>query len=113
MKNDVKKIKAEVERLSGQRKVERDEDGNVIINMTVKNDDDFLSVFSEYNEPIISTEVSDFIEASTETVLPNESLALHIHSNCIDEEEKEEYKKSYQRILNKRNFYSILLLLAL
>ena len=27
-------------------------------------------------------------------MLPNESLALHIHSNCIDDEEKEEYKKA-------------------
>ena len=55
--------------------------------MNVKNDDDFLSVFSEYGDPVISSGVADFIENSTETVFPDESLSLHIHSNCVDDVE--------------------------
>ena len=42
----------------------RDSDGNIIIDMTVSNDDDFLSVYSTSHTPVISTDVAAFIENS-------------------------------------------------
>lgn len=74
-----------------ERQRRRDEEGRVIIDMTVKNDDDFLSVYSTNETPVISTDVAEFIENSTHSISPRERFALHIHSNCIDEGEKIEY----------------------
>ena len=87
-----KEIKREAKRQSSERKYKRDADGRVIINMTVKDDTDFLSVFSIGDTPVISSEVAEFLESSTHSVLPKEQLALRIHSNCIDDNEKEEYR---------------------
>jgi len=72
----------------------RDESGRIIVNMTVKDDTDFLSVFSVSDTPVISSDVADFIEEATRSVLPNEKLTLRIHSNCIDESEKGIYKEA-------------------
>lgn len=69
----------------------RDGNGNIIIDMTVSNDDDFLSVYSTSDTPVISTDVAAFIENSAHSISVRESIALHIHSNCIDDEEKMEY----------------------
>lgn len=103
-----KEIKREAKRQSSERKYKRDADGRVIINMTVKDDTDFLSVFSIGDTPVISSEVAEFLESSTHSVLPKEQLALRIHSNCIDDNEKEEYRQAIKEyytelyIANKR-----------
>lgn len=47
------------------RKDQRDSENRVIINMTVKDDSDFLSVFSFSDIPVISSEVAEFIENNT------------------------------------------------
>ena len=62
------------------------------IRMTVKNDDDFLSVFSASKTPVISSDVADFIENSTAALSPKEPVALHIYSDCIDKQEQQEYR---------------------
>ena len=91
MKPSFRQTKKDVDqRLSGRRR-NRDSEGCIIIDMTVKNDDDFLSVYSTNQTPVISTGVADFIENSTHSVSPRERFALHIHSNCIDDGEKNEY----------------------
>ena len=82
---------------------QRDSENRVIIDMTVKDDSDFLSVFSRSDTPVISTEVADFIENSTDTVLPREQLTLRIHSNCIDDNEKELYKKSIRQYYSEKS----------
>lgn len=98
----------------------RDEQGNVVINMHVKDDTNFLSVFSVSEAPIISSEVAEFLEASTKELLPKEKLALHIRSACIDNEEesiyteaiREYYSKSYRescRELKRNNLISLVL----
>lgn len=94
MKKEIMSSKKYIEAEMKQRKVERDGDNRVIINMTVRDDDDFLASFSEFGDSIISSDVSEFIENSTQLIFPNEALALHIHSNCIDENEKREYRKA-------------------
>ncbi len=80
----------------------RDENGNVIINMTVRDDSDFLSRFSARNEAAISSEVAEFIEGSTEAILPKEKLCLHIFSRCIDEEEKKQYESGIHNHFSAR-----------
>ncbi len=70
-----------------------------VVRMTVKNDDDFLSSFSTGDEPVISTEVAEFIENATAALPPMTPLALHVYSDCIDETEKTEYTKAI------RNYY--------
>lgn len=117
-----KEIKREVKKQSSERKYKRDADGRVIINMTVKDDTDFLSVFSTGDTPVISSEVAEFLESSTHSILPKEQLTLRIHSDCIDDNEKEEYRQAIKEyyteryITNKRELRRnaiIVLLLAL
>lgn len=74
-----------------QRRYKKDDDGRVIINMVVKDDSGFLSPFSENDAPSISSEVAEFLENETKTMLPRQLLTLRIKSNCIDDVEKELY----------------------
>lgn len=94
-----------------------------IINMVVKDDEIFLSVFSETETPVISNEVADFIETSAKAIPPNTKITLKIKSDCIDDNEKLIYKraiKEYYREqcfankaeINKNNLIAVLLMLA-
>lgn len=87
---------------SRQRK--RDENGNIVIDMTVKNDDDFLSVYSGSEAPIISSDVADFIENSTRSLPPQQAYTLRIHSNCIDDKEKIEYDSAIKEYYAEKYF---------
>ena len=82
----------------------RDGSGNVILNMTVKNDDAFLSPYSGIGAPIISSEVADFIESNTHSLSPRESYTLRIHSDCIDEGEKIEYDSAIKEYYAEKYF---------
>ena len=62
--------------------------------MNVSDDSNFLSVFSENDTPVISREVADFIETSTPFIRPADRLTLKIRSNCIEENEKELYRRA-------------------
>ncbi|MGN1399547.1 MAG: hypothetical protein ACI4WG_06095 [Erysipelotrichaceae bacterium] len=105
-----------------KQQLHRDEENRIIINMNVKDDSDFLSVFSQSDTPVISTEVAEFIENSTNSIPPKEQLTLRIHSSCIDDSEKILYQKgikqyySEKRIANgrelKRNNIIVALLMA-
>lgn len=97
-----KEIKREAKKQSYERKYKRDDDGRMIVNMTVKDDTDFLSVFSAGNTPVISSEVAEFLENSTHAVLPKEQLTLKIHSDCIDDNEKEEYRRAIKEYYTER-----------
>ncbi len=77
-----------------EREYKKDEEGRVIIQMNVKDDKDFLSEFSESETPVISPEVAEFLENSTHAIPAGEPLALHIHSDCIDDEEKVIYESA-------------------
>ena len=91
MKESFRRKKKEIERKLSERNCEHGADGNAIVNMTVKDDSNFLSVFSSGQAPVISTEVADFIENNTHTIRSNEELTLRIYGNCIDEQEKVTY----------------------
>lgn len=64
--------------LAQARQRKRDGESNVIIDMTVNNDDAFLSSFSGTDVPIISSDVADFIESSTRSLSPRERYTLCI-----------------------------------
>ena len=64
------------------------------INMTVLNDNDFLSPYSPTDSPVISSDVADFLENSAENYLPKHKITLNIHSDCIDEQEQVAYDKA-------------------
>lgn len=120
---EYRNLKKSVDKELSTRKHERDENGNVVINMTVNDDSGFLSPFSENNMSVISTDVADFIENNTHSLPPNEKLCLKIHSNCIDDNEKEVYKKAIkeyyaekylanEKELKRNYFVALILLLA-
>ncbi len=73
------------------KRYNRNKNGRVLIDMTVNDDTEFLTQFSRHNTPVISSEVADFLENSTQNVLPKDRLHLKIHSNCIDENKKTIY----------------------
>lgn len=71
------------------------------IKMTVKDDADMLSPYSETGKPVITSEVAEFLENSANGIHPNKSLLLEITSNCIDDTEKPRYKQAI------RNYFSL------
>ncbi len=92
MLKSFKEIKKAADEKVHANSYKRDEDNRIIINMSVKDDDNFLSSFSQSSDPDISSEVSDFIESSTHAISPKEMLTLRIYSDCIDDEEKVIYE---------------------
>lgn len=58
------------------------------IDMTVINDDDFLSPYSPTASPVISSDVAEFLENRAERFMPKQTIWLCVHSDCIDENEK-------------------------
>lgn len=97
-----KEAKKEADRQAAKRHYTRDQENRIVIPMTVKDDSNFLSVFSENKTPVISTEVADFIENSTHSIPPQEPLTLRIHSNCIDDREQEVYQRAIKEFYTQR-----------
>lgn len=71
------------------------------INISVSDDSQFLSAFSEIGKPVISADVADFLENSTSAFSPAQSLRLTVYGKCIDEEEKPKYSQAI------RNYFSL------
>ena len=86
--------KKEIESQLSSRQQEYDKDGRAVLNMTVEDDSNFLSVFSPNKNPMISSEVAEFIETNIISISPKKQLTLRIHGNCIDEQEKAVYKNA-------------------
>ena len=101
-KNTLREAKKEADRRANEAIKERDSEGRVIINMTVKDDANFLSVFSENDTPVIANDVADFIESSASSVVPGELLTLRIHSDCIDEQEQTLYRKATKEFFTQK-----------
>lgn len=71
------------------------------INMTVLDDSDFLSPYSEINTPVISGDVAEFIENCANAAKLKDNFELHVHSDCIDAVKQERYDKAI------RNYFSL------
>ncbi len=102
MQEVLKRTRESVSREVIERRHKRDSENRVIINMSIKDDSDFLSVFSESSNPVISSDVAEFLEHSTETVPLNELLTLRIFSNCIDDHEKITYKAAIKEYYTEK-----------
>lgn len=99
---EYKNIKKEIDTELSARKYERDEENRIIISMTVTDDSNFLSPFSQNSIPVISTDVADFIENNTRALPPSEPLNLQIHSSCINGEKKSTYKKAIKEYYSEK-----------
>ena len=71
------------------------------INMTVLDDSDFLSPYSEINTPVISGEVAEFLENGANVAHIKDNLELNVYSNCIDSAEMPRYEQAI------RNYFSL------
>ena len=87
-----------------KRRTERDADGRVIVNMNVKDDTDFLSPFSPRAHPVISTEVAEFIENSAYSLHISDPLTLRIYSDCIDDQERNDYREAIKEYYADKYF---------
>lgn len=92
-----RKMTNEIKKELSKNRVEYDTDGRIIIDMTVKDDSNFLSAFSASDTPMISSEVAEFIENSTHSLPPRQQLTLRIHSDCIDDNEKKDYQAGIKK----------------
>lgn len=88
------------------------------IGMSVSDDADFLSKYSEIGKPVISEEVADFLENAARAFHPDQSFTLDIKSDCIDEAEKPRYQEAIknhydlklseiERELKRKTFISV------
>lgn len=66
-------------------------DSSCVINMTVLNDDCFLSPYSPTDSPVVSSEVAEFLENGSAKYLPKQQIQLNVYSGCIDDNEKVVY----------------------
>ena len=119
MIRSIKELKREMD-ARVREELERDEAGRAVIEMTVRQDVDFLSDYS-VERPMISSSFSDFLREQAEAFAAREPILLRIHSNCIDEGEKSVYGaalkeyavrkyKKHSLELRKNGFISAILL---
>ena len=87
-------------------KFEKDEEGRAVINMTVRDDTDFLSPFSVSKDPVISSDVAEFLENSVYAIPTNEKLTLRIYGDCVDENEREIYGKAIKKYYSEKFEYN-------
>ena len=94
----------ETERKKEEQKIERDSEKRIVINMNVRDDSEFVSVFSGKSTSVISTDVAEFIESSTRNVPPRNQLTLRIHSDCIAKEEEGIYRSAIREYYTEKYF---------
>lgn len=90
----LKELKKNLDAERSDKKYERDGEGRVVVNMTVRDDSGFLSVYSQSDIPVIDGTVADFIENRTSAILPREPLTLRIFSDSVDENEIPVYQRA-------------------
>ena len=71
------------------------------INMTVLDDSEFLSPYSETNTPVISGDVAEFLENGANAARPKDNFELNMYSNCIDADKQTRYEQAI------RNYFSL------
>jgi hypothetical protein len=94
----IKELKKHAHQLQNK---EYDNEGREVIRMQVRDDSNFLSMYSPKNEVVISSEVSDFLDNAIKSKRLNNDLHIIISSNVIDDNEKLEYQrgiKNYYRL---------------
>lgn len=72
----------------------KDEEGRALIELSVRDDEGFLSPYSRGSEDTISEETAEFLRNCALSFSPKEQLSLHIYSDCVDEKEQEIYPRA-------------------
>lgn len=93
MVKEIKELKKQ-QALKRNQSLKRSNDGRVIVDLRVLNDDSFLSPYSTEEHSKISGEMSDFIEHSLKSVHSDERIKLRFYSNAITDDEKVEYEQA-------------------
>lgn len=94
MEDKLNELKSIIESHESDYLIERGYENRIIINMNIDNDDDFLDKFSKSDYPIVNSDIYEYINKYTSSFKPNEKYILRIHSNCIDDVEKDIYSKA-------------------
>lgn len=68
-----------------------DECGRAIVEMTVRDSNDFISKYSTSKNEVISSDVAEFIEKLLEPIPQDLPIKLVINTNVCNEEEKKRY----------------------
>lgn len=76
------------------RNVQYDDNDRVIIDLTIKDDSNFLSPYSSSTYSDISSDLSEFITHSLYSINIDEDLHFNIYTNEIDSNTKELYKNA-------------------
>ena len=104
MDKSLKLTKKKIDTLLKNKEYIRDEQNRIVVEMTVQNDKNFLSEFSQTKTPVINTKVAEFIENSTYSIPIKEPLTLRITSDCISDNEKEGYSKGIKEYYKQKYF---------
>ncbi len=94
MIRSLKEIKKELKNRKCEIARERDEEGRIIVDLCVHNDDDFLSPYSLRSSVELSTGAAEFIERSVDSAPVKEQVRLRVHSDVITQEERCAYDKA-------------------
>lgn len=122
MIKSLKALKTEMDLRRCKQHLKTDEEGRVLIDLRVRNDDDFLSPYGMGKNSVLSEEASGFIEHSVKNLPAETSLHFRIHSDVITKREqkkyaealREHYADSYERAeQEKRRFYRIAWIMAM
>jgi hypothetical protein len=77
-----------------ERMYTRDEKGRIIVPVTIRDDENFLSSYTKSDIPIINSDISNYLDSLIEFLPPAEILHFQIRSNCINPEEQKIYKEA-------------------
>lgn len=94
MINFIHNLKEEHNRRQNENKVARDDEGRAIIEMTIHDDETFLSPYSRNAVNTISEDTAEFLRNSALCFSYKEQISLRLYSNCIDEREKRIYPEA-------------------
>ncbi|MCD7728484.1 MAG: hypothetical protein LUI60_01040 [Clostridia bacterium] len=86
-----KEIKQEITARRAHRECRHDEDGRAVVELTVRDDNDFLSPYSSGTRSVINGDVAEFIEASVMPLNANDLVRLEIYSDEITQDEQKVY----------------------
>lgn len=81
---------------------ETDENGRSIIRMSVKDDGDFLSPYSDSAESVISSDVADFLDNAAEGLDLKKPVHIIMSGATIDENERKTYPAAIKKYYRGR-----------
>lgn len=79
-----------------QNQIQQDEEGRTIINMNVRNEDEFISSFSFGEKKVITSEAASFIENRTSGLISPFGYTLRIHLQQLSSMEEQAYQEALQ-----------------